>query len=257
MGTIADKLQKVIDTKEAIRVSINDKGVVVDKTIPLSQYAEKISEISSGGSGDDVIVLTTTDFITTPPVNYKALVLQYGSIVFRVGGDMNLINTFAGHSNLTSIKSVSIENTSYHFLSVQGIFSNSSKLQYAPTMDLSFCTNMSNMFATANAIIEVPAYDCSSIPENLGSALTGIFGTTLSTQEKPNFTTFGGLINVAASYAISTCPNLTVQSLLNCLNGLRNMTGKTMPQLNMGATNLAKLTPDQIAIGTNKNWTLI
>ena len=49
MGTTADKLNKILDSKEAIREAINDKGVVVGSDVVLADYADKILEISGGG----------------------------------------------------------------------------------------------------------------------------------------------------------------------------------------------------------------
>lgn len=47
--TTSDKLQGILNSKEAIRAAIEHKGVSCEKTVPLSQYANKINSISSGG----------------------------------------------------------------------------------------------------------------------------------------------------------------------------------------------------------------
>lgn len=49
MGTTAEKLQKILDTKSAIKQAIINKGVVVSDTDTFASYAEKIGSISSGG----------------------------------------------------------------------------------------------------------------------------------------------------------------------------------------------------------------
>jgi hypothetical protein len=49
MGTTAQKLQAILDSKEDIRQAINDKGVTVSTEDPLDSYADKISQISGGG----------------------------------------------------------------------------------------------------------------------------------------------------------------------------------------------------------------
>lgn len=48
--TTSDKLQGILNSKEAIREAIEYKGVSCEKTVPLSQYAEKIRAIEQGGS---------------------------------------------------------------------------------------------------------------------------------------------------------------------------------------------------------------
>lgn len=46
------------------------------------------------------------------------------------------------------------------------------------------------------------------------------------------------------------------ETILKCLNALADRTGQTAYKLQIGATNLAKLTEEDILIATNKNWTL-
>lgn len=47
--TTSDKLQGILNSKEAIRKAINEKGVECDKSVLLSKYAEKIRAIGQGG----------------------------------------------------------------------------------------------------------------------------------------------------------------------------------------------------------------
>jgi len=48
MSTTEMKLQAIIDSKEAIRIAINNKGVNVGVELPFNQYASKINEIGEG-----------------------------------------------------------------------------------------------------------------------------------------------------------------------------------------------------------------
>ena len=64
----------------------------------------------------------------------------------------------------------------------------------------------------------------------------------------------GSIINNSTSF--SSCTKLTVESILNILNILKDLTGSTSATLTLGAGNLAKLTDEQKAIATNKNWVL-
>lgn len=50
--------------------------------------------------------------------------------------------------------------------------------------------------------------------------------------------------------------NLTVDSMIAMFNSLKDLTGDTAKTLTLGETNLAKLTDEQKAIATDKNWTL-
>ena len=69
-------------------------------------------------------------------------------------------------------------------------------------------------------------------------------------------TDLGGFKNLSisvTSYFLDMCPNLTVESLMNVINNLATVSGKS---LKFGSTNLNKLTAEQIAVATNKGWTL-
>ena len=44
--------------------------------------------------------------------------------------------------------------------------------------------------------------------------------------------------------------------MIAMFNSLKDLTGDTAKTLTLGSTNLAKLTDEQKAIATNKNWTL-
>ena len=60
--------------------------------------------------------------------------------------------------------------------------------------------------------------------------------------------------NVSANF--TSFPNLSADSLVKMINALKDLNGSSAKSLTIGETNLAKLTSEQIAIATNKNWTL-
>jgi hypothetical protein len=51
MGTTADKLAKVLESKNAIKIALQSKGVDIDSDTPFSSYVDKIAEIDSGNTG--------------------------------------------------------------------------------------------------------------------------------------------------------------------------------------------------------------
>ena len=57
LGTIAEKLLYLAETKALIREAIIEKGVGVEKSVPFRIYPDKIKEIKAGGS----------DWIPFPP----------------------------------------------------------------------------------------------------------------------------------------------------------------------------------------------
>lgn len=59
MGNTADKLNKLLETKQAIKTAIINKGVEVSESDTFSSYADKINNISSSG-GDEIEVINNT-----------------------------------------------------------------------------------------------------------------------------------------------------------------------------------------------------
>lgn len=55
---------------------------------------------------------------------------------------------------------------------------------------------------------------------------------------------------------LSSSTEYTVETLVNILNSLKDRTSETAYTLTLGTTNLAKLTDEEKAIATNKNWIL-
>lgn len=58
------------------------------------------------------------------------------------------------------------------------------------------------------------------------------------------------------NFILSMSTKYSVETLVGVLNSLKDHTGETAYNLTLGATNLAKLTDEQKAIATNKNWVL-
>ena len=143
--------------------------------------------------------------------------------------------------------------------------------KYCPFFDTTNVTNMGNMFYNCRSLTSIPLLDTSKVQDmnNMFSgcnSLTSIplLDTTNSTNMSyffgfdnlNNLTYLGGFKNLSISinsYFLERCPNLTVESLMNVINNLATVSGKS---LSIGSTNLNKLTAEQIAIATNKGWTL-
>lgn len=141
--------------------------------------------------------------------------------------------------------------------SFSNAFNNNSYIEIAPSWDTSSATSLNNMFATASRLTTVPAYNGSSITSMSNAQL---FGTTSSTQPK-TVTSFGGLVGTKYGYNVQYMTNLTVESLMNIINGLydfRDGTSHTTANATMtlGATNLAKLTDEQKTVAIDKGWIL-
>ena len=153
----------------------------------------------------------------------------------------SMISMFHSCSSLTYIP---LLNTS-KVTNMNSIFYNCSSLNSISALDTSNVTNMSNMFFNCSSLTSIPLLDTSKVK---------IMNNVLRSCGSVKY--LGGFKNLSISisaYFLDQCPNLTVESLMNVINNLATVSGKT---LSFGSTNLNKLTAEQIAIATEKGWTL-
>lgn len=90
---------------------------------------------------------------------------------------------------------------------------------------------------------------------NLPKTLSVISSTAFVNCKNLQFITLGDGFN-ANNLNLSASSLYTQETILQWLNALADRTGQTAYKLTIGATNLAKLTEQDILIATNKNWTL-
>lgn len=165
-----------------------------------------------------------------------------------------------------------------------GFFMGCKSLTTIPLIDTSAATNMNSMFLSCRELISIPQldtsnvtgmsqmfYNCRSltaIPQLDLSKVTDVYQIFYSCSA---LTTLGGLQNLGMAYDtsksandyrytldLSTSSKLTHDSLMNVINGLYDIKTKgcNPQQLILGSVNLAKLTAEEIAIATNKGWTV-
>lgn len=135
-----------------------------------------------------------------------------------------------------------------------------------PFIDTKNITDVSNMFRKAENIVTI--YELNGENYNL---LINMFGRSFFAEPLNNFLNFGGIKNLGMNYLTSvsanysdyklnldTARNLTKDSLMNVINNLYDIASKGVQtqQLQIGSTNIAKLTAEEIAIATNKGWTV-
>ena len=144
--------------------------------------------------------------------------------------------------------------------SAMQMFYTSNYLKYVPDFNTSNVTTMYAMFQYSRNLITVPKLNASKVV-----IVSNMFGNC------SNLTNLGGLENLGQSYDTTKSANyssykldlsgsnkLTHDSLMNVINNLYDIKSKGCnPQsLVLGSTNLAKLTAEEIAIATEKGWTV-
>ena len=218
------------------------------------------------------ISLTSIPLLDTSNVNETRQMFSGCSLLTSIPA-LNTSNVtimdsmFSGCSTLTSIPALNTSNVT----TMDSIFYGCSSLTSIPLLDTSNVTNMNSMFYNCSSLTSIPQLDTSNVT-NMYSMFSGCRSLTsialLDTSKVTNMsylfgfsninslTDLGGFKNLSisiTSYFLDLCPNLTVESLMNVINNLATVSGQS---LSFGSTNLNKLTAEQIAVATNKGWTL-
>lgn len=115
-------------------------------------------------------------------------------------------------------------------------------LQTAPFFITTAVESMEGMFSGCSALTRVPVYDCNSV-----TVFNQMLHGCISLTAVP-------LSNIRVSLDISASALYPSTELVNTISRLRTVT--TTQTLTMGQTNLNKLTAEQIAVATNKGWTV-
>jgi surface protein len=111
--------------------------------------------------------------------------------------------------------------------------------------DISNVTDMSNMFQYCNSLtsLDLSNWDISNVTNK-----AGMFN------DCPSLIDFKAPKNINDYMDISASTKLTHESLMSIINNLATITLRIT--LTLGPTNLAKLTDEEIAIATQKGWTV-
>jgi len=162
-------------------------------------------------------------------------------------------------TNCYSLKTIPQLNTS-SVTNMTETFNNCNNLSEIPKLNISNVTNITRTFSACTKLTTVPELNCEKV-----NSLNNAFGACSS------LTNLGGLLNIGQNYplnstadnynlaiALVTSPNLTHDSLMNVINKVYDIAtkGVATQKIIIGSTNIAKLTAEEIAIATNKGWSV-
>lgn len=195
MGTTAEKLNKVLETKEAIRTSINNKGGTLTESDTFSSYATAIDNIQTG-SGENPLQL----FLDTRKSASYLFASSYWSsgITYRFGFD-----TMSDEMLEAIIANISFSNVTemcYMFLGCKA-------LTTIPLLDTSNVTDMSSMFQSCSSLITIPLLDTSKV-----TRMVGMFEGCNNLTSIPALNTSSCTIT---NYMFNRCSKLTTIPLLD------------------------------------------
>ena len=271
------EITRIENAKASIKTSIENKGVEVPSATTLDGYSSLIDSITGGGAGEDwtQIGYDRTPQPVTDGFNYaKSIYDNWDSSQTTCRGK------YSDDLDLVFMPLVDTSNSE----SFRNTFNNCQRLIYVPQLDTSNSTTFQYMIYQCTSMTTIPQLDtsnsttfqymfyrCTSITTipQLDASKCTIFFSAFNSCEK--LTNFGGLLNAGEAYLTSVSANsgnyaldfnginkLTHDSLMNVINGLYDIATKgcNTQQLVLGSTNLAKLSADELAIATNKGWSV-
>jgi len=185
--------------------------------------------------------------------------------LFNTSNVANMSAMFSHCSWLTSVPAFDTSNVRY----MGYMFDYCSRLSDIPSFNTLNVKDMSYMFERCTRLTTVPAFDTSNVTDmrymfNYCSSLTTVpaFDTSKVTRMDSMFDGCSNLETIhmhgmKVTFKISASTKFTREALIEIINNCADLTGGTAQRFVMGSTNLAKLTDEDKAIATNKNWTLL
>ena len=150
MGTTAQKLNKILETKEAIRTAINNKGGTLTTTDTFASYPTAIDNLPSGGNDWLKEFLDETKDASYLFCGYASL--NYGT---RTTWCKNLTNKI--------LQKVLKYETTSNVTNMSGMFYWCKKITTIPSINTSLVTNMDNMFRECYLLTTIPQLDTSKV----------------------------------------------------------------------------------------------
>lgn len=149
MGTTAQKLNKILETKEAIRTAINNKGGTLTTTDTFASYPSAIDSLPSGG-GDPL-----KEFLDeTKDASYLFCGRTYNS------GEYSVWYYYLTYERLQKILNY---DTTSSVTNMRGMFFYCQQLTTIPLINTSLVTNMSYMFYGCINLTTISQLNTSSV----------------------------------------------------------------------------------------------
>lgn len=179
MGTTVEKLNKVLETKEAIRTSINNKGGTLTESDTFSSYSTAIDNIQTGSKNEPITITENGTYTAPEGTAYSPVSVS----VATQGGSLKTL--------LDATQKANYLFTEYKGTSVSDLIS------YSDTSNVKYATNM---FQSCINITSIPNLDFSKVIDTgyMFFACTGITNIPYAIFEKA----------YSCDYMFANCRNL-------------------------------------------------
>lgn len=212
MGTVAEKLTYLNDTKTAIKNAVIAKGVSVSDTDTFRSYADKIGQISSGGAPATKFGVSLDNLLGDVDADGK-LSVPYDNFVFNGAGiksldDSALAYRFTTQDTLKSLPVTKILLPDLLQAGTNSLAYVANSARYLTEVDLGLITDISSSsalkyaFGSVNSLATVRAPNVTTISGSFACQNAFEF-TGLTSNVFPNLTTISG--DSACKYMYRGC----------------------------------------------------
>lgn len=260
--SIATEIQRLQSAKTDIKTAIENKGVTVgDGTI--DTYAEKISEISVGGSGDyeqgfedgKNLVPQIDRYIKGNPQFTTLNMFKTSEAVLNLDNATSLAQLFVSASEET--KNTTVEHLT---INVPNAVTGANQMITSSTNDytlkhLTLNVDLSNAQRFNSMLTKIQALEIiDGTPINLSSAtnINSMFSYCTALKEVRFVTN-----SISLSISFAQSDKLSTETIQSIIDGLADLTGGTAQTLTLHADVGGKLTETQKETITSKNWELV
>lgn len=274
MPTISEQLTQLISDRDDLVDNLTTKGIsglTGDETftelvpevlnIPgggdISEYFLNTLDISTSGIG---LIKKIPNNTTVTGTSLQGVFKNFISLTtIPLLNTNNITNMTGMFDGCAGLKSVPLINTS-NVTSMSTMFQNCQELEEIPQFDTGNVQNMASMFKNCYKLKTIPLLDFKNL-----TRLDNIFSSCNNLENLNGFQNLGNAYDSSksANYTyynliLSSSTKITHDSLMNVINNLYDIATKgcNAQRLVIGATNLAKLSSAEIAIATNKGWTV-
>ena len=206
MGTTAQKLNKILETKEAIRTAINNKGGTLTTTDTFASYPTAIDNLPSGGGGSLKTLLDATQSTKSLFSNYQGTSVDDLISYSDTSNVTNMSGMFYKCLNLITIPQLYTSNVT----NMSSMFSRCSSLETIPQIDTSRVINMEYMFEECGSLRTISQLDTRSVTNMNRMFYNCNYLTTIPQLDTSSATDM--------SYMFSSCKKLTIIDITHMAN---------------------------------------